>query len=444
MAIKLNGPSLYQWDARRTVTVDETVTEVHFAISGDEQALVVVPDGGICDIPNQLLQRVRYLDVWTFFDEKTIETVRFTITPRAKPMDYIYEPTHIQTIEELTKEVKAAIAESQKATQAALDTAEDLLERAANGEFDGPQGIKGDGYAKAEVTVDGNVGVPSVAVSESGAPDAKTLSIDFKNLRGAGIVGATATVDDKVGTPSVEVTATGEEHSKTLNFAFKNMKGETGDLLAPGEVLPIANGGTGQSDARNAVSALFPKQFMEPKDAWALMGVSWQFGETGYLTPNVIRGMMGLGNTNTTLGIEFGGTGAVNIDAARGNFGIGKLLWNGHLNEGGVATINDDALGTYDIIGIRVQLPDRGTNGTFMALMRRDDTGHQGFVCAYGNAEDRAAMVSIRLGFNAVENPGKFKLNVCKCYMLADNGDRQPITYTGAIPIPVVEIWGVA
>ena len=259
MAITLNGPALYQWDARRTVTVDASIAEVHFAISGDAQALVVVPDNGVADVPNILLQRTRYLDVWTFYDEKTIETVRFTITPRAKPMDYIYEPTHIQTIEELTKEVKAAIEESAKAAKFASDTAEGLLKRASNGDFDGPQGVKGDGYASATATVDASTGTPSVTVTQTGDPKGKTLNFAFTGLKGetgdVANISATPPLTYSGGNLGLNVgpTMSTEGGALEVNLSAAAPLSYADGLLSLGTV-PITLGGTGQTSEAAAIA----------------------------------------------------------------------------------------------------------------------------------------------------------------------------------------------
>lgn len=63
---------------------------------------------------------------------------------------------------------------------------------------------------------------------------ARVLIGNFKGPAGAaaGFGTPTVTVDANIGTPSVEVTATGPETKKVFNFKFKNLKGTPGN---PGE-----------------------------------------------------------------------------------------------------------------------------------------------------------------------------------------------------------------
>lgn len=109
-----------------------------------------------------------------------------------------------------------------------------------------PRGTKGDtgeaaGFGTPTATIDGSTGTPSVQVTASGSDTAKVFDFAFHNLKGTkGDTGekgdpgdmptitATGSVDSNVGVPSVNVTQSGTAANPVLNFAFHNMKGADG------------------------------------------------------------------------------------------------------------------------------------------------------------------------------------------------------------------------
>lgn len=109
-----------------------------------------------------------------------------------------------------------------------------------------PRGTKGDtgdaaGFGTPTATIDGSTGTPSVQVTASGSDTAKVFDFAFHNLKGTkGDTGekgdpgdmptitATGSVDNNVGVPSVNVTQSGTAANPVLNFAFHNMKGADG------------------------------------------------------------------------------------------------------------------------------------------------------------------------------------------------------------------------
>ncbi len=197
----------------------------------------------------------------------------------------------------------------------------------------GPQGQKGDtgtaaGFGTPTVTVDDNVGTPSVTVTTSGPNTAKVFNFIFKNLKGAtgakgdkgdtgaqgprgytgstgakgdtGATGATgaaagfgtptATVDSNTGTPSVTVTSSGPNTAKVFNFAFKNLKGPKGDTGATG-----ARGATGPQ------------------------GLKGDKGDTGDIGPQGIKGDTGARGATGATGAAAGfGTPTATVDANTG------------------------------------------------------------------------------------------------------------------------------
>ena len=101
-----------------------------------------------------------------------------------------------------------------------------------------------------QVTVDANVGTPSVAVEKSGTAENPKFTLAFSNIKGekgetgqTGATGATgttgadgvtpnisvsATIDNNEGTPSVEVTKGGTDANPSFKLDFHNLKGATG------------------------------------------------------------------------------------------------------------------------------------------------------------------------------------------------------------------------
>ena len=90
---------LWQWDSNRQLKIitTEEVTEAHFAMAGDKGALVVgiTADEGyyVANIPNILLQKSGYMNVYIMANGSTVERHRFPIVKREKPSNYEYIET---------------------------------------------------------------------------------------------------------------------------------------------------------------------------------------------------------------------------------------------------------------------------------------------------------------------------------------------------------------
>lgn len=109
---KLIGKALYQWDLDRQIEVtDDSVSEVHFAHPGDEDALVVKVDEAdgvrVASIPNILLQGYAPIKVWLVVGNVTVYGNKLTVTGRAKPDDYVYTETEVKRYETLEKRIEA-------------------------------------------------------------------------------------------------------------------------------------------------------------------------------------------------------------------------------------------------------------------------------------------------------------------------------------------------
>ena len=109
-------------------------------------------------------------------------------------------------------------------------------------DIQGPKGDQGTpGITGASVSVDANVGTPSVDASIVNS----ILTLAFHNLRGAaaGFGTPTISVGANQGTPSASVTASGPDTAKVFHFAFDGLKGETGPQGPQG---PQGNPGSNQ------------------------------------------------------------------------------------------------------------------------------------------------------------------------------------------------------
>ena len=110
--VQLGGP-VWQWDADRSVGV-KGADAVHFAYPGDDEALVViVGDDGTAEIPNQLLTRSGTIRCWTYDaeSERTTGELLIPVAERAKPSDYVYTPTEVETVASVKRWVEERIAE---------------------------------------------------------------------------------------------------------------------------------------------------------------------------------------------------------------------------------------------------------------------------------------------------------------------------------------------
>ena len=125
-----------------------------------------------------------------------------------------------------------------------------------------------------------------------------------------------------------------------------------------GDVIPIANGGTGATDRAGALLNLFTGGVSSPSVLATFPSGSWVGGTSSM---QQVRNAMGLGNTTGALPIANGGTGATTKQGVLGNFfpdyvtsppNLAVIL-NGHT--GGYATIQDvkNTMGLGNIGGIR-------------------------------------------------------------------------------------------
>ena len=142
---------LWQWDTGRTLAVDADCSQVHFSNKVFGRSIDVDVVDGIAIIPDILLQTDKDLNVWAFVGAAengyTKISKTFKVNRRNKPADYVFTPPEQTTLAELVERLDR-IEESQDpdAIKNALQEAtnEALAQAKASGEFDGPQGPKGD------------------------------------------------------------------------------------------------------------------------------------------------------------------------------------------------------------------------------------------------------------------------------------------------------------
>lgn len=158
-ALQVLDGELWQWDTGREVEV-VGCEQVHFAKSTTGTCYTVEVAGNKAKIPDELLQAAGRVYAWAYITDEAyggrtrIEAL-WDVKRRAKPAEYIYEPSDQRTIkdaETARDEAKAA----QKAAEAARD-------RAVAAEVKGARATTLASGSKATATMENNVlvvGVP--------------------------------------------------------------------------------------------------------------------------------------------------------------------------------------------------------------------------------------------------------------------------------------------
>ena len=180
---------LWQWDTGRKLTVDADCSQVHFSNKIFGRSIDVDVVDGVAIIPDILLQTDKELTAWAFVGTPengyTKISKVFKVNRRNKPANYVFTPPEQTSLEEIKKEfeylksfqdpdaIKNAVDDylEQNPVEAPVQsvngktgeveltsedvgaiskddlqeaTSEALAQAKASGEFDGPQGPKGD------------------------------------------------------------------------------------------------------------------------------------------------------------------------------------------------------------------------------------------------------------------------------------------------------------
>lgn len=158
-ALQVLDGELWQWDTGREVEV-VGCEQVHFAKSTTGTCYTVEVAGNKAKIPDELLQAAGRVYAWAYITDEAyggrtrIEAL-WDVKRRAKPAEYIYEPSDQRTI----KDAEAARDEA-KAAQKAAEAARD---RAVDAEVKGARATTLASGSEATATMENNVlvvGVP--------------------------------------------------------------------------------------------------------------------------------------------------------------------------------------------------------------------------------------------------------------------------------------------
>lgn len=158
-ALQVLDGELWQWDTGREVEV-VGCEQVHFAKSTTGTCYMVAVANSKAKIPDELLQAAGRVYAWAYITDEAyggrtrIEAL-WDVKRRAKPAEYIYEPSDQRTI----KDAEAARDEA-KAAQKAAEAARD---KAVAAEVKGARATTLASGSEATATMEGNVlvvGVP--------------------------------------------------------------------------------------------------------------------------------------------------------------------------------------------------------------------------------------------------------------------------------------------
>ena len=142
--IRIVGTALYQWDTGRYVTTDIEADHIHFSNKGDSKAVIVDLVDSQATIPDYLLKTGKQLCVYVVRNRVTVESRVFSVTPRERPADYIYEEDQRNFVYELIADAQEATKAANQAAKEATDVSNAIKEDAASGKFKGEKGEKGE------------------------------------------------------------------------------------------------------------------------------------------------------------------------------------------------------------------------------------------------------------------------------------------------------------
>lgn len=95
-----------QWDTNQTVSV-VSPAQVHFALQGSEDCLIVESKDSKANVPNVLLQDGRDILFWTVREGQAKDMARIAVSRKPKPSDYVYTETEVLSYQKLEKRLDA-------------------------------------------------------------------------------------------------------------------------------------------------------------------------------------------------------------------------------------------------------------------------------------------------------------------------------------------------
>lgn len=115
---------IYQWDSGLTI---ESTLPILFSARGDRDGLVVASKDGLVPIPNQLTAKGRDISAYQIDGARVVDSCHISVTTIAKPSNYVYTETEIDSIESFKDFAVKAIQDAQKQYQGVADGAEKAL-----------------------------------------------------------------------------------------------------------------------------------------------------------------------------------------------------------------------------------------------------------------------------------------------------------------------------
>lgn len=118
---------MHQWDSNQTVDFDgKTGETVDFATDDAGTAVTVKAENGAAKVPAELLQQTDAIKAYLRNDGNTVAEKTICVEGRAKPSDYVADPTDQLTASEAIEKAQAAANESASSASYAKDSADAL------------------------------------------------------------------------------------------------------------------------------------------------------------------------------------------------------------------------------------------------------------------------------------------------------------------------------
>lgn len=123
---------MHQWDSNQTVDFGgKTGETVDFATDDAGTAVTVKAENGAAKVPPELLQQTDAIKAYLRNDGNTVAEKTICVEGRAKPSDYIADPTDQLTASEAVDKAQAAAKESASSASYAKDSADAAMQFAA-------------------------------------------------------------------------------------------------------------------------------------------------------------------------------------------------------------------------------------------------------------------------------------------------------------------------
>lgn len=123
---------MHQWDSNQTVDFGgKTGETVDFATDDAGTAVTVKAENGAAKVPPELLQQTDAIKAYLRNDGNTVAEKTICVEGRAKPSDYVADPTDQLTASEAVEKAQAAAKESATSASYAKDSADAATQFAA-------------------------------------------------------------------------------------------------------------------------------------------------------------------------------------------------------------------------------------------------------------------------------------------------------------------------